>query len=310
MKTLKTALVLTLVGLLCGALIGLTNYITEPIIRKNEEKKALAAYQGFFDLDKIEETAVEAEYVYLYVKILNNSETVGHVFKAKGKNERGLVDIMLALDAEGSIKGGRILNTENTPGFYDLYEDKNGNLKGIQGETISNLAGIDEDASATQTHRMLDALLKDIKNVAPNYIQAEEVSVYEVMFGAHESVTEDNEFVATELVIKKEIIKDEDGNILGYAYTATGLSDEVLHGQYHDEFESITLLVGIDTDGKVKGVITLESNHTPGFYGKYGEKLQALSGVDKDDLNVDLDTDASISGRLINRLLNAVKEVA
>ncbi len=133
------------------------------------------------------------------------------------------------------------------------------------------------------------------------------VSVYEELYGEGATATEDTDFEATELVVKKEVVEDADGNVVGYAYTATGLSDQEIPG--HGQAETVTLLVAIDTTGKVKGVVTLESNHTPGFYAKYNDAIDALKDIDLEDLEIDLDASASISHRLLERLLNAVKEV-
>jgi Na+-translocating ferredoxin:NAD+ oxidoreductase RnfG subunit len=43
MKIFKTALVLTLIGIACGLLIGLSNMITAPIIEENARKAELKA---------------------------------------------------------------------------------------------------------------------------------------------------------------------------------------------------------------------------------------------------------------------------
>ena len=67
MKIFKIALVLTLVGLLCGVVIGVANYVTAPIIKKNAEKRAQEAYKSFFsDLDGITEHEVIDSNVYVY----------------------------------------------------------------------------------------------------------------------------------------------------------------------------------------------------------------------------------------------------
>ncbi|MCK9166688.1 MAG: FMN-binding protein, partial [Acholeplasmataceae bacterium] len=220
MKIFKTAIVLTLVGLLCGALIGTANYITAPIIEKNKEKEAMKAYEGFFpDLEGINEEEISAGKAYVKVEILKNDEIIGYVFKAKGTNPRGLVDLAIAVDLEGNIKGVKILDTENTPGFWDQYVPKLNEIDGL----IGDLKGVDNISGVTQTGALLNDLIKDIVKEAIQYtIIIDEDLLYKEVFDGFDSREEDETFEATDLVIKKEIIKDEDEEVIGYAYTLQG----------------------------------------------------------------------------------------
>ena len=146
MKIFKSAFVLTLIGIACGLLIGLTNLVTEPVIKNNELKAAKKAYEGFFpDLDDLEIVEVDGTYVYEYVKLLKDEKVIGHAFRAKGTNQRGLIDLVVGADLEGKILGVKILSTENTPGYYDKYEgtDDEKYLVGIKGDTLGSLDGID-----------------------------------------------------------------------------------------------------------------------------------------------------------------------
>jgi len=168
MKILKTALVLTLVGILCGAIIGLTNHVTAPIIKRNADKRAQEAYRSFFnDLTEISSNEVEENSVYLVIDIKKDSEVIGYVYRAKGTNQRGLVDLAVAFDTEGKIVAVKILETENTQGFYDKYVDAaNNTLVGLIGDSKDNLNGIDNIGGVTQTGNLLNELLKDISALA------------------------------------------------------------------------------------------------------------------------------------------------
>ncbi|HHT39619.1 MAG: FMN-binding protein [Acholeplasmataceae bacterium] len=308
MKIFKTAIVLTLVGLLCGALIGTANYITAPIIEKNKEKEAMKAYEGFFpDLEGINEEEISAGKVYVKVEILKSDEIIGYVFKAKGTNPRGLVDLAIAVDLEGNIKGVKILDTENTPGFWDQYVPKLNEIDGL----IGDLKGVDNISGVTQTGALLNDLIKDIVKEAIQYtIIIDEDLLYKEVFDGFDSREEDETFEATDLVIKKEIIKDEDEEVIGYAYTLQGTTKEFLDKDYKKEYGELTLLVGLDLDNKVVGIRTVETTHTGTYYDKYQEEYDELVGVELvDDANVDLVGGSTVSGDSIQELIDALKEV-
>src|SRR5690554_1703926 len=184
-KIFKSALVLTIIAVMCGLLLGLTNFLTAPIIEENRIAAARKAYEGFFeDLKTIEITQVDGQYVYEYVKVIgDNNETIGHAFRAKGNNARGLIDVVIAATTEGAIKGIEILTTDNTPGYYDLYEGSNGYLTGVRGNTLNELTGINNISGATQTGDTLNAMLKEVGEIAINYVQSVVLNQYESLFG-------------------------------------------------------------------------------------------------------------------------------
>ena len=309
MKTLKTALVLTLVGLLCGALIGVANYITAPIIKQNAEKRAREAYKSFFtDLDAIEEHELDENTVYVYIDIKQGESLLGYVFKAKGTNQRGLLDLAVAFDVDGKVVGVKILETENTAGFYDQYiDDKNNTLVGLNnddGLSVDNISGV------TQTGNLINTLLKDISTSAKTHIKPTvEVDLYKDLFANKETVEVDTTFTPNEKVLKKEIIKDVDGNVLGSAYTLTGKSTTPLH-DYDDSGENfITLLVGVDADNKFTGVLIKETDHTKSYYELHDDYFNELVGTLVSEAPVDNISGATITRTIIRELIDALKAV-
>ncbi len=309
MKIFKTAIVLTLVGVLCGALIGFANYVTAPIIEKNKQEEAMKAYKGFFnDLDNIEEVDLNEGTAYSVVKIFKNNNIIGYVFKAKGTNPRGLVDLAIGVDVAGEIVGVKILDTENTIGFYDKYIPVLDKISSLIGE----LNGVDIIGGVTQTGDLLNTLIKDIVKAAGEFINIEEpLNVYEELFGeGYAEAIEDETFTATENVLKKEEVKDASGNSLGFAYTVFGVTEEFLHEEYKKEYGELTLLVALDADNKVIGIRTLISTHTGNYYDKYEAEYEKLVGkVLEGTVNVDLITGSTVSGNSITKLIEALKGV-
>jgi electron transport complex protein RnfG len=308
MRIFKTALVLTLIGLLCGAVIGLTNYITAPIIKKNAEKRAQEAYKSFFsDLDDITEHELEGSSVYVYIEIKEGSNLLGYVFKAKGNNQRGVIDLAAAYDTSGKLVGIKILESEHTAGFYDQYIDSaNNTLVGLDKETLvlDNIAGV------TQSGDLLKTLLKDIHTEVGKHIEVvSEVDLYKELFEDKETVEEDTSFTATEKVTKKETVKDVNGNVLGYVYTLHGTSTTPLHDYDESGSNYITLLVGVDGDNKIVGVKVLKTDHTSTYLNEHNVYFDSLVGVLVSEAPVDDVADATVSRGIIRELIDALKAV-
>ncbi len=308
MRIFKTALVLTLVGLLCGAIIGVANFITAPIIEKNAEKRAQEAYKSFFsNLDDITEHELEGSSVYVYIEIKEGSTLLGYVFKAKGTNQRGLIDLAVAYNTSGKVVGVKILESEHTAGFYDKYIDTaNNTLVGLDKETLAldNLAGV------TQSGDLLKSLLKDIDKEAKKHIEVEsEVDLYKELFTNKETVEEDTTFTKTEKVTKKEIVKDANNNLLGYVYTLHGTSTTPLHDYDDGSSNFITLLVGVDSENKIVGIKVLTTDHTSSFLNQHNVYFESLVGVKVSEAPIDDISGATVSRTIIRELIDALKAV-
>lgn len=303
MKIFKSALVLTLVGLLCGLLIGGTNAITAPIIKENQFKLAKKAYEEFFpELDDMDITEIDGDYVYEYVRLTKEGNILGYAFRVNGVNQRGAIDLVVAASPTGKIEGIKILSTDNTPGYYDKYEGSDKNLIGIIGDTLDTLEGIDNIGGATQTGDTLNAMLQEVSKVAEEVI--EEVTELEMAFGLGATATEDMDFNKTDIVIKREIVKDKAGNVVGYTYTGSLNSDKIPNV----DDANLTLLVMISKSGEVKSLTTVNREHTPGFYDKYNKEFEAVKGLDIKDLEIDGIANSTVSFGIITEILEAIKE--
>lgn len=295
MKIFKTAIVLTLVGILCGALIGFANYITAPIIEENKQKEAMKAYQGFFsDLEGIEEKELNEGTAYSVVEIIKDNKVIGYVFKAKGTNPRGLVDLAIAVDKDGEIVGVQILDTENTIGFYDQYIPVLDKISSSLGE----LDGVDIIGGVTQTGDLLNTLIKDIVKAAGDYIVLEDTrTIYEKMFGENDKVNKETLEGILYLIEEVEL----NGEVLGYIYYA---KDENNRG-------FIDLAVGVDLAGTIKGAQMVEHKQTPSFAERYFDSLEDLKNKDIDsNLEIDVDAGATETNQLLNKLLDKILERA
>ena len=271
---------------------------TEPVDPK------LVLVQSFFSrADDYVETEVVSGSMYLVVEAKRGTQTLGYIYRAKDTNQRGLVDIGVGYDTNGKLVAAKIIETENTDGYYTQYIE-NEVLIGLTGRHASELVGIDNIGGVTQTGNLLNELLKDISDYT-------RLNVYKEIYETVETVTLDDTFTPTEHITKKEVIKDKDGVILGYAYTAVGTSNEPLH-DYDDSGKTYThsLLIGLDTDKKVVGILTAYSEHTPSYYVHHDSYFTSLVGTDITVAPIDNVSGATVTRNIIRILIDAIKEVA
>jgi len=304
------AAILAMVGLLVTLLVGF--YIN------NQEKKGyIEQYQTYIsDVSDYKTQKLKNKYLTQKITLLDkNKKEVGFAYVGEdsvtgipGTDGKRILRIQLVVEND-LIKGAFVDYSEHTPEFIEYVEDY---FKDLPGTELIDYRNVDEVAGASEfsmpiVRAVIDAatLLHTEKEPNPKITE----TPYETLFGEGAVAEVDASFTPTELVTKKEIVKDDTGNILGYAYTATGNADEDIPRKGK---APITILVGIDSLGKAKGVVVLDVQHTntPIYFGNYYAEFDKLPGKDLADLAVDVIGGASISGRLINVLLDAVKAVA
>lgn len=161
MKHIKTVLSLTVICAVVSVLLAVTNYITAPIIRENENKesnKALLVVMpdggDFEQVDissyKLPETVTEA------YKASNG----GYVFKMKTAGYGSDFIIMCGINAEGIVTGATCISSTETLGVEKVYGEK---LKDASLETIE---GVATESGATKTTQAYKNAIKDALNAA------------------------------------------------------------------------------------------------------------------------------------------------
>ncbi|MCK9493641.1 MAG: FMN-binding protein, partial [Acholeplasmataceae bacterium] len=231
-----------------------------------------------------------------------NDTMVGFAYTASGTvtgipdhDGPARVTLLVGVDLSGNILGIETLESEHTPDYYNLHNPYFDNLSGV---SIDSYETVDTVSGATLSRNLIKQLLTVVQAAENPYVK---------VFGSDTTKAVDDSFTVTETVTSKEIIKDAADTVIGYAYTATGTATGI---PGHDNPERVTLLIGIDVDGKILGVYTLELNHTPGFYWKHYTYFQSLVGTELQTYeSVDTIGGATISRDLIQELLNAVKAV-
>lgn len=204
-----------------------------------------------------------------------------------------------------------VVYSEHTPDYVDGYLVPD--LALIKNVMIQDYLSVDLVGGASTfsmpiVHGIMAAISRDLTGLEPN--PAEGPDPIEEVFGTYGSATVDSTFTPNAIVVKKEIVKNASDVIIGYAYTLTSTKNtgNAVSGNENENWD-LTLMVGVGTDGKIIGVYTIESDHTPSFYGRHNVYFTSLEGLDSKTFPVDTVTGASFSRSHINELLDALKGV-
>ena len=156
----KPVIVLTVICLICSALLAYTNSITAPMIEAAEIAAAQAAYKEVLPeadafTDMTAETTVEG--VEAAMKADNGA---GWVFKASGKGYGGAVPVVVAVDNDGNILQVKFMQNSESAGFGMKLWDGNAEgpafaeaLVGKSGTVTLFADGVDGIAGATISSR-------------------------------------------------------------------------------------------------------------------------------------------------------------
>ncbi|NLB85019.1 MAG: FMN-binding protein, partial [Acholeplasmataceae bacterium] len=125
----RNIVILATIAIIMGGAIGLTNFITAPIIKENERKAKFKAYETIYPNatfstgDELENynllTEEDKDSIKDVVFVFEDEQFVGVVYSAGGKNQYGNIKILIAITPENKIKQVSILENTNTPGFGD-----------------------------------------------------------------------------------------------------------------------------------------------------------------------------------------------
>jgi Na+-translocating ferredoxin:NAD+ oxidoreductase subunit G len=324
MKIFKTALVLTLIGIVCGILIGLSNQITAPIIAENERKAELKAYSALFPgLDEANKITVTLQgTIYEVLEVKDGGQTVGYIYKGRLTNSYGVIDQLVGIKKNGEITGIQFLNLDQTPSMKPAIETNALVFKGLNANDINltNLVVFSSNANvydtaagssfgSTTMRTILRDAINQFKNAGPVVVDP-----YQDIFGAYATKENDASFTATDKVTKREIIKDASNNVIGYAYTLTSIKNtgtgSNLTEYIKDQDWNLSLLVGVNASNQFLGIEILSSQHTKTFIEMHLPYFESLKGVSVATYNsVDTISGASASLAHIQELLNALQGV-
>ena len=262
---------------------------------------------------------VKYDYVTDKIEVKKDGKVIGYIYEAAGKNDysnNDSVTVMIGITKAGRITGIELIKL---PQSDFVLKDIAKNVTYYKGKLIDGL-----DLNVLNSDTVTDYELESGATVGTSLIRKmlreaifihkgeEPVSstIYEDIYGAGASNTVDSTFVGTSEVTQKEEVKLNDV-VVGYAYTVTSTRNSAdVDGFYYGTVDwGLTLLVGLDTEGNIKGIKIVESDHTNGFINyhlSYFELLidQPIASYDSIDNTV---TGATFSKVHIEDLLQALK---
>ena len=160
-KNVKNIVVLTSVCAVVALLLAVTNYITAPIIAKQQEAAAnealLVVMPGGEDFNAVDLTAyaLPATVTEAY-----SEKNGGYVFKLTTAGYSSGMVIMCGVDASGKVTGATCLSSGETLGYEKTYGDT------VVGATADSVDALDTVGGATKTTAAYRGAVKDALNAA------------------------------------------------------------------------------------------------------------------------------------------------
>ena len=309
----RNLIILAVSAVVLGLLfiVGLSTYNKEVA-----KQKTLKYYQSYISETKTYKSEkLDSGILQEKITLLDGDTEVGYVYVASDTatgipltQGESVLRLHVFVSKDSKIKGVVVDYSEHTPEYVEKLTPYFNNLKDadlIDYKKVDTVAGASAFTEPIVI-KALDQVTKLVTGRDPN--PAVEIDPYEEVFGEYESKEEDSAFTTTETLTKKEIIKDTEGNVIGFAYTATGTREGI---PYHDGPARVTLLVGVKEDGTVLGVYKLKVEHTASYFSYHDPFFENLKGKNISEYEtVDTVAGATVSWGLIKELLDAVKGVS
>ncbi len=287
-------------------------------------EKVVTEYQELIPAaHKVEIKKHKNEYVKTSYKFFNEQGTdLGIVYIGEGvavgidyyalgeneafdKNQKYLFKFEVYVRTNNRISAVRVVESEHTPDFVEYvtqYFDK------LVGQSLIDYKLVDEVAGASRfTMPIVREVLYNVTKIHLDEEPTErpDLEPHEVLFGEGSTLEDVDGFVGNEKVIGKKEIKDAEGVLLGYGYVGKSHSEKA----EAPGSAPVTIMIAVDDSGKIIGILTVDSKHTPGFYNNYASLFDDFINTDVSDLALDEIVGSTISGEVLNDIIDAVKEV-
>ena len=176
---IKLGITLMIVGVISATVLSVTHGITAPIIEEQRIQEIENNMREFFsDAEEVEiDEREEREFYYAYYE----GERIGVATSVAGSGYGGDIDMMVAMDMDGVIKGVSILYHEETPGIGDVIEDESfkNNFAGISPEDAIQ-EEVDIITGSTQSVTGAKEGVKEGRQVLADFLELEMPAMEEV----------------------------------------------------------------------------------------------------------------------------------
>ncbi len=313
-QMIRNVVVLSLTALLMGLLIGLTHFVTAPIIQKNRDKKIIeigesvyAEGKEFFRAADIpneykrsgaqaltkEEEEKLADYIFAFNE---NKEYLGLLAIGKTNGYGGEMEIAVAINRGDLIESIKAVSFNETPGIGDAalrkYEAE------YQGVPLDFEAEI--SAGATVSSNALKSVISSIvesykanKQTIEKVVELKAIVVDPVtMIFGEITETLDPEFTAGAVVLERNNVSGTRAN--GYSYLAKSGTTKVK--------------VFIDLAGLVK-VSKLEEVRSEELREKLEAYLNAFNDTEIKDVETTISTNSGLVSDVDQAVVTALSEI-
>lgn len=267
---LRMAIVLLIIGAICGGLLSVVNGITAPIIEARALQEFMESMGRFFpEVASFDEVVIDGEEFYICYDDAGN--LMGVVGKVKAAGYGGEINYELAVNSAGDIIGMRISSHNETPGIGDVIEKDTfqDRIIGLNfADPISLGVDVDKISGATVSTGGMVSSIRRVMNIMGENFLGMEVEKLEIDLAA----------VA-------------DGTYTG---TARGFKSD------------ITVEVTV-SGGKIVDIVIVSHDDTPAIFEKAATEVPARI-IEAQSLEVDVTSGATMSSEgIINAVFNALK---
>ena len=164
-KSINSVLVLVCICAAVALLMALTNFITAPIIKRNEDKNANAALLEVFPNGGSFETVDISSYTLpATVTQAYRAEKGGYVVKMTTTGYASGMVLMCGVSADGKIVGTKLISSGETPSIGGAAAGSF--AEAVLGKDLDSIDGVDTVAGATKTTTAYRSAVKDALNAA------------------------------------------------------------------------------------------------------------------------------------------------
>ncbi|ACB84667.1 FMN-binding protein [Natranaerobius thermophilus] len=181
-NVLRLSMILTLVTLLAATVLGFSFVYTEPLIwEQRMEQLEDAMFKFFPEADQFEIEEVNDDEFYVVEK---DDETIGAAALTNPSGYGGEIEMMVAVDIDGEIRGIEILGHSETPGLGDKIENEEWQTQFIGLTVVDEIQiGVDVDVisgATVSSQGVTRGVEKGVEKVAITYFQKDPEELEEI----------------------------------------------------------------------------------------------------------------------------------